>query len=179
MKKTIFILLIATIVLSVVAISFFLSRDKEQDILSKVPASAKSIMIIDLQALLTKLVIDDLGSDKSSAAKLSEMILDSLPDIDLSQSGISLLEKIVLFTTENPNNDSIRLNLILRIANIEEFENFIDSLAENKTLDVKKNRTKKIAWSKQYRTIINWDKNFVIASVLTNNQIQDEKALKN
>ncbi len=178
MKKWLIITLIAAIVLAVAAISFFLYGNKKQAILSKVPANAKSVIIINLPSLLTKLVIDDLGSDTKRAAKLAEMMPDSLPKIDFNKSGISFLEKIVLFTTENTDNDQVTLNLILRIANYKEFNNFIDSLVANKMLDVLKHETENTAWSKQYRTIISWNKHFVTASRLTNNQVQNEKNLQ-
>jgi len=40
-KKTVLILIIATIVLSIVAISFFLLKGNKSDILAKVPKNAK------------------------------------------------------------------------------------------------------------------------------------------
>jgi len=177
MKKLTIILLIATFTMVIVAISFFLSRDKESDLLSKVPANANSIIVIDAQTLSTKLFIDELASDTKSADKLSKMIPDSLADIDLSVSGISLFDKIVLFTTQNTYNYSISVNLILRIENIEKFNEFIDNLAENTVLDVVKKEKERFAWSKRYKMAISWNKNFVVASFLSENPIPGKKNL--
>jgi len=179
MKKIIILLLIAIFISAAIAISYFLFFDKESDILSKVPKNAKSVIIIDLKSLSTKLLLDELSSDTKSADKLSEMLPDSLYEIDWTVSGINLFDKAVLFSTQNASNDSISVNLILPITNFKEFKKFIKTLSKSKFLDVISNISKKTAYSKQYKILISWNKKFVIATFLSKNQKNETKALSN
>jgi len=175
-KKWSIILLIVAIISVIATISFFLSQNKKNNILSKVPNNAKSVMVIDLQALSTKLFFDELTSGSKNAGKLAKLMPDSLATIDWLASGISLSEKAVFFTTENIPNDSIRLHVLLRIADAKKFDNFMDSLSKTISLKPVKEKT---LWSEQFKSLIAWNSNFVVFSLFSKNVGQVAKALEN
>lgn len=175
-KKWSIILLIVAIISIVTTISFFLLQDKKNNILSKVPNNAKSIVVIDLQALSTKLFFDELTSGSKNAGKLVKLMPDSLAAIDWLASDISLSEKAVFFTTENIPDDSLRLHVILRIADAKNFNNFMDSLSKTISLKpVKEN----VLWSEQFKSLIAWDSDFVVLSLFSKKAEQVAKASEN
>ncbi|NJO88841.1 MAG: hypothetical protein HC831_07685 [Chloroflexia bacterium] len=161
-KKLIFIL-IPSLLLTLVIIYFLFSGTKETDLLSKVPKYAKTVLVIDIKGLSAKLLVDELTSDEKSADKLAEMLPDSLPNVDFTNSGINLLDKAALFTIEF--NHHIWLNLILPLSNYQIFINFKDSLIA--TGDFKKMTTGDFLISDKYKLAVNWDQNFVHISNCT------------
>jgi len=169
------ILLIVIVVSAIIAISFFFFINKDSNILSKVPKDAKSVIIIDLQSLSTKLLLDELSSDEKSTGKLAEMLPDSLKNIDWTSNGINLLDNAVFFSTENTDTDNINVNLILSIANYSEFKKFIKSLSENIFLDITKKQNS--IYSKKYNLLISWNRKFVITSFQSKNKEENIKFL--
>ncbi len=163
MKKKFIFFIIPAVVLAFIAIYYFFSGTKETELLSKVPKNAKSILVIDIKGLSTRLLVDELSSDEKSAEKLTEMIPDSLQEIDFSNSGINLLNKAVLFTTEL--NADIWVNLLLPISNYKKFTEFKDSLIA--TGEFTKREKGDFIISKRYQLAVNWDKNFVHVSNCT------------
>jgi len=177
MKKTILISIIAAIALAVAAIYFFFFSTSEAELLSKVPSGAKSVLIIDIKGLSTKLVIDELSSDEKSTDKVVEMLPDSLIEIDWDNSGINLLDKAVLFTNEK--DSSIQLNLLMQISDYQKFEVFVDSLATSD--DFIKEKQKKAAFLiiEKYNLIASWNRNFVLISNFSKNPEDKKKELSN
>ena len=176
MKKSI-ILSITALILAIIATAYFLFFNKENNILNKVPKNAKSIIIFDLKSLSTKLLLDELTSDTKDASKFAEFMPDSLKNINWKQNGVSLLNKVVFFTTQNPNSNNIKSNLIFSISDYKEFTKFIKTLSTNKFLDIEKN--KKTIYIKRYKLLVNWNRKFVIASFLSKNTKKETAYLQN
>ncbi len=163
MKKRLLFILIPIIALAAVIVYFLFSGTKETDLLSKVPKYAKSVLVIDIKGLSTKLLVDELTSDEKSAGKLAEMLPDSLPDIDFTNSGINLLDKAALFTIEF--NQDIWVNLLLPLSDYQTFINFKDSLVA--TGDFTQRTNGDFLVSEKYKLTVNWNNNFVHISNCT------------
>ena len=163
MRKRFLFIIIAILVAAFVAVYFFFSGTKETELLNKVPKYAKSVLIVDIKGLSTKLLVDELSSAEKSAEKLAEMIPDSLQEIDFSNSGINLLDKAVLFTTEL--NSDIWSNLLLPLSDYGKFKNFIDSLVASGYFEKRTNGNFLI--SEKFKLAVNWDRNFVHVSNCT------------
>ena len=177
MKKVILISIIAVIALAVTAIYFFFNNTAETELLNKVPASAKSVIIINIKGLSTKLLIDELSNDEKNADKVAEMLPDSLIEIDWDNSGISLLDKAVLFTTEE--DSLIQLNLLLPIADFQIFKNFADSLASFEDYTKERQEEEEFLIIEKYKLIATWNKNFVLISNFSKNTKDKKLELSN
>jgi len=169
MKKRIIGILVATIVLAVVAIFYFFFETKTTDLLGKVPKETKSVIVIDLKGLSAKLVLDELSNSEKNADKLVKLVPDTLIDIDWSESGINLLDKAVLFTTENKTNGQMVINALLPLSNAAQLGNFVDSLAGRLQIIREKKAGINLAYIEQYHLLVGWNKNFVIGSYHSDN----------
>ncbi len=163
MKKKLLFIFIPILVLALTIIFFLFSGTKETDLLSKVPKYAKSVLVIDIKGLSTRLLVDELTSDEKSVDKLAKMLPDSLPDVDFSNSGINLLDKAALFTIEF--NSDIWINLLLPLSDYQAFINFKDSLVA--TGDFTQRPNGDFLVSEKYKLAVNWNKNFVHVSNCT------------
>lgn len=167
--------IITTIVLAIVVIFYFVLNNRESNILDKVPANAASVMVIDLKGLTAKLLFDELTSSEKSTDKLAELVPDSLIDIDWSKSGINLMDKAVIFSSYSALNDPIGLHLILPLSSVAELNTFVDSLGSKINLERSQSGTIYSAYSPKYRILISWNKNYVVATFLSENQLHSAK----
>lgn len=174
-KKRKIILLFVVIISTVAAIYFSLLQDKKDNILAKVPNNAKSVLVVDLQALSSKLLFDELTSGSKNAGKLAKMMPDTLAEIDWLASGISLSEKAILFSTEDITGQSIRLHLLLRVSKAKKFNSFIDSLSKNLNLE---SINEKVLWSSNFNSSIAWNDDFVLLSFFSKNKKQEARLSK-
>jgi len=162
--KKIIVISIAAITILIAAIAYFSFRKSDNGILSKIPDKVKSVLVIDLGSISQKLFINDFGKDKKSSLELLKEIPDSLKDIDFTESGISLLGKLALFTLEDTISNEVSLHFVVKIDEAKIFDNFIADLCHKFNSNIEKEDHFNIAYSDTFALLLAWDNNYVVGT---------------
>jgi len=159
------IILVAAILLALAAAYLLFIRKGDDKVLAKVPIDSKSVMVIDVRALSSKLFLDDLGTDvKNSAKAIAKLLPDSLSDINWSANGLGLPDKIALFTLEDTVNgsSSYSINFIVPIFSAKKFNLFISGISAQLKVAIANKGNFNWWYLSNLGLLVVWDDHFAI-----------------
>lgn len=161
-NKSLKILVTAIIALTMVAVYFLFIRKSNNQVLSKVPGDATSVIVVDVRSLSGKLLIDDFGKGlKNSAAVLARWLTDSTATTNLPDNGIGFPDKLALFTLED--SAAVKLYLIVPLSNSKKFDQWVRFLGQQLKFTVEKSDGMQWAYTPKPGILLAWDDKFACA----------------
>jgi hypothetical protein len=149
----------AIIVITMVAVYLLFFRKSNNQVLSKIPGNATSVMVVDVRSLSKKLLLDDLGKGlKNSSKILNRLLPDSTATIDWADNGLGLPDKLALFTLEDTTG--VKLHILAPLLNAKKFEHFVMLLGSQMKFTVQKNDGIQWAFAKNPGILLAWDDKF-------------------
>lgn len=176
-KKRISIAIIATVILIIVAIIILYFNKGDENILTKIPIDARSVLVINTSGISKKLFVDDFGKTEKSRTSLLKNIPDSLADIDFKNNGLSLTDKMVIFTMED--SAEISLNFVLKIEDNKAFKVFIDELGRKLNFKIENSDKVQIVFIPSFELLIVWDGTYLAGTKIKEKSDKKINFLKN
>lgn len=179
MIKLLKILGTAIIVITIVAVYFLFFRKSNNQVLSKIPRNTTSIMVIDVRSLSKKLLMDDLGKGlKNSAKKFASLLPDSIANIDWTNNGLGLPDKLALFTLEDTSD--VKLHILIPLSNAKKFSRFVKLLGSQMKFTIQESDGIQWAFAKNPGILLAWDNKFacgVYTSHYTNDNLNSLRGI--
>lgn len=166
MNKTLKIASISVLLLTAIALYLLYFKRGEDKVLDKVPIASTSVMVIDVRALSSKLLLDDFGKGiKNSKEAITKLLPDSLKDIDWTSNGLDLFSKIAMFTTEDTAN--VFVHFIIPISNTKKFNSFVSIIGTRLLMVIHESEHVKWAFASKPGILLVWDNHFVTGTMTT------------
>jgi hypothetical protein len=155
---------------------FFFTRNKG-NALQKVPKQAVSVVVINVPSLSAKLFLSEISSDTRISARIAKLVPDSLKEINWTDNGLGLFDKLVLFTLEDTTTSAISTNFIIKVSSAGKFNAFMKNLGDKLHFSIIKFGKANLTFIKSLDLYIAWNSEFVTGMKTSENNDKNAERL--